>query len=132
MAVPVYERTDAHVVTNVEQDIEVTPMEGIEKKAWYLLNDGASPVNYKLYVSPTGITTNDLNAVTGRNFTSSEVEKEWAEIDAGTLTAGAKLTINLDLITANYIKVTAYVPGGYGYGPGVSELKAWFMKGRHA
>ncbi len=132
MAVPTYERPEVHVVSNIEQDIEITPMEGIEKKAWYLLNDGASPINYKLYISPTGITTGHLNSETGVNFTTSEVEKEWSEIDSASLAAGAKITLNLDLITANYVKVTAYVPAGYGYGAGVSEMKVWFMKGRHA
>ena len=127
MADPAYVRAPIQDVTNLELTVLYQPIKGIDKKAVFLVNEGVSPITYTIYTSPSGIRTTDQNPVTRAKYTASEVAKEWAENTTGTLNAGASLHLNMDLITATYIKVTAYVGGAYAYVGVAAQIRTWFM-----
>jgi len=127
MAVPGYEKAPIQDVTNLEETKLYTPTKGIDKKAVFIVNEGVSPIIYTIYTSPSGIRTTDKSYPDRTFYTEAEVAKEWAENTSGTLNVGARIHLNMDLITATYIKVTAYVPGGYAYVGAAGQLRIWFM-----
>ena len=127
MAVPSYIRPPMQDVTNIEATVFYTPVKGIDRKAIFLVNEGISPIIYSVYTSPSGIRVTDKKYPDRTNFTAAEVAKEWALNSTGTINAGAPLHLNMDLITAHYIKVTAYVPAGYAYVGAAGQIRTWFM-----
>jgi len=120
----VYQIPDVtQTITTTETDVIFIGVQDVIGRSFFLINDGAVDLTYKVYASPSGVVTGDKDNV-GNTLTAAQIAKEWEVQTAitGTVAAGVSASVNVSSVMLKYIKLSAYTSSGS------TTLKAYAQK----
>jgi hypothetical protein len=119
----VYQIPDVtQTITDVEADVIFIGVQDIIGRSFFLINDGAVSLTYKVYASPSGVVTGDKDSV-GNSMSAAAIAKEWEyQSVTGTVAAGASALVDVSSVMLKYIKLSAYTATGS------TSLKAYAQK----
>ncbi len=105
----IYQAPDiTQIVTTVETDVIFISVQDIVGRSFFIINDGAVALTYKVYASPSGVITGDKDSV-GNLLSAAAIAKEWEDQSiTGSVAAGVSAMIDVSSVMLKYIKLSAY------------------------